>query len=238
MWEQGLGRSSLQQGLIMLAATNPDIALHEVAKLTIGERDRRLLDLRERLFGSNLVNVVACPNCNVRVEWNNRIADVLAPAQEQARQTAQGNSFKFEKDSYSIRFRLPTSLDVVSVSDDVNLENAAYNLCTRCVLSAEYDGEDCPVEVIPASVIELIGEQMELLDPQAEIRMDLICPDCAHSWEVLFDIASFLWTEFNDWAERTLHTIHRLARAYGWSEQDILKLSPLRRRLYLGMVGA
>jgi hypothetical protein len=32
--------------------------------------------------------------------------------------------------------------------------------------------------------------------------------------------------------------IHDLARAYGWSEQTILALSPARRRRYVGMLAA
>ncbi|MEA1978379.1 MAG: phage baseplate protein, partial [Chloroflexota bacterium] len=66
--------------------------------------------------------------------------------------------------------------------------------------------------------------------------MTLTCPECSHQWEVLFDIASFLWTEINNWAERTLRTVHQLASAYGWAEREILNLSPVRRQLYLGMV--
>ena len=76
----------------------------------------------------------------------------------------------------------------------------------------------------------------EELDPQAEIKMNLTCPQCSHKWDVLFDISSFLWAEINQWAEQMLRTVHKLASAYGWSESDILNLSPVRRQLYLGLV--
>jgi len=42
--------------------------------------------------------------------------------------------------------------------------------------------------------------------------------------------------EVNEWAERQLQTVHKLARAYGWTEREILNLSPVRRQLYLGMI--
>jgi hypothetical protein len=68
--------------------------------------------------------------------------------------------------------------------------------------------------------------------------MELCCPECGRRWEVVFDIGGFLWAEINDWAEHTLRTVHSLAEAYGWSEREILNLSPLRRQLYLGMVSS
>jgi len=85
-------------------------------------------------------------------------------------------------------------------------------------------------------VIQALTERIESLDPQADIRIHLTCPGCCHSWCALFDIASFLWAEINGWAERMLQMVHRLAASYGWSERDILNLSPVRRQLYLGMV--
>ena len=40
----------------------------------------------------------------------------------------------------------------------------------------------------------------------------------------------------NHWAGRMLLDIHALARAYGWSESDILALPPRRRQAYLELV--
>ena len=53
-----------------------------------------------------------------------------------------------------------------------------------------------------------------------------------------FDIGAFFWSEIDAWAGRILQQVHVLASAYGWSERDVLALSPVRRQLYLGMVGA
>ena len=39
-------------------------------------------------------------------------------------------------------------------------------------------------------------------------------------------------------AKRLLMDVHLLARAYGWSEAEVLALSPARRRFYLEMVEA
>jgi hypothetical protein len=50
---------------------------------------------------------------------------------------------------------------------------------------------------------------------------------------MIFDIASFFWTEIAAEAKRLLGEVHILASAYGWREADILSLNPLRRRFYL-----
>jgi len=78
---------------------------------------------------------------------------------------------------------------------------------------------------------------IEAADPQAHLVFDLQCAECGHAWKETFDIGSFLWAELEDLAVRTLHDVHALATAYGWTEEQILALSPARRALYLSMTG-
>lgn len=52
-----------------------------------------------------------------------------------------------------------------------------------------------------------------------------------------FDIGAYLWEEVDAWADRTLRDVHLLAASYGWSERDILDLSPARRGRYLELAG-
>ena len=89
----------------------------------------------------------------------------------------------------------------------------------------------------PPNVATAIARCLGELDPQAEVLLDMVCPDCGTQWQALFDIASFLWTELDAWAHRTFIEVHRLAWTYGWREADILALSPLRRQRYLQMIG-
>ena len=77
---------------------------------------------------------------------------------------------------------------------------------------------------------------MTELDPLAEVRLELNCPQCQRHWPVTLDIASFFWNEIVSRAKRLLHDVHVLARAYAWREEDILKMSERRRQYYLNMV--
>ena len=139
--------------------------------------------------------------------------------------------------NYHIRFRLPNSIDISVAMTLTDIDKAQDELLTHCILSVEHADQNSPVNTLPKHIIETIGTRIEVLDPQAEININLQCPECSHQWDVLFDITSFLWTELNDWAERTLQLIHKLARGYGWTEKEILNLSPIRRQLYSGMLG-
>ena len=60
----------------------------------------------------------------------------------------------------------------------------------------------------------------------------------AHEWELLFDIAEFFWTEISAQAQRLLREIDALARAYGWTEHEILSLPAQRRQTYLELIAA
>lgn len=232
VWEQGLNQSPLQRALILLVAAHPDMQVDAITQLSIGQRDKRLLELRERLFGSRLVNTAICPECSERIEWQNDVADIIVSSGE-----TELNEYSLDIDNYRIRFRLPNSLDISIAMSLADSDKAQDELLTRCILSVEHAKQKRPIETLPKHIVETIGTRIEVLDPQAEININLRCPECSHQWDVLFDITSFLWTELNDWAERTLQLIHKLAQGYGWTEKEILRLSPIRRQLYSGMLG-
>lgn len=234
VWEHGLNQPLLQRALILLVAACPELEPDAAAELSIGQRDERLLQLRERLFGSKLVNTAVCSECSERVEWENRVADIRIPSLQDE---SMASEFEFKTDNYHLHFRLPNSLDLADVIHNEDKSEAIKGLLIRCILKAECAGEDQAVDQLPDHIIQSLNQRIEALDPQARILIHLCCPACSHSWDAQFDIASFLWTELNDWAERMLLTVHKLAVGYGWSERKILNLSQIRRQLYLGMLG-
>ncbi len=234
-WEQGLNQPILERALILILTACPELDFEAVANMSIGERDARLLVLREWIFGTHLLNTAQCPQCGELVEWESRTGDLRIQSVDGA---DLAEEFTFEVDNYRLHFRLPTSKDVaaVMVVAQSDRESGGMALARRCIVSADQAGDSCRLADLPPQVLVALSRQIEKLDPQAEIRTALTCPACAHQWEVLFDIAGFLWDEIHSWAERTLRSVNTLASAYGWSEREILRLSPVRRQLYQGMV--
>jgi hypothetical protein len=109
-------------------------------------------------------------------------------------------------------------------------------LLEQCIRSAERRGDEITAAQLPESVVERISARMSEADPQADIQLALKCPVCSDEWNAAFDIESFFWIEINAWAARILGEVHILASAYGWSEQEILRVSAWRRECYLNLV--
>ena len=136
-----------------------------------------------------------------------------------------------------MRFRLPNSLDLLTVAGGEEIHARRDALLRRCILQVDQGGNPKTVADLPAAVVESIVERMAEADPQADVQLAFVCPCCAHEWTEVFDIVSFFWSEINAWAYRTLRDVHVLASAYGWQESEILALSPVRLQAYLEMAG-
>lgn len=206
-----------------------------LGRLSIGERDARLLILREWIFGKRLLNTASCPSCNEITEWETDTTQLhLQPLPEEL----AVRTFNLEQDGYTIRFRLPDSNDIAKVMLHGEEEKAYRDILSACVLDANHNGSPVTTVELPISITETINRRMAEEDPQADIRMNIKCPACQQQWDARFDIASFLWAEINNWAQRMLREIYLLAKNFGWSEADILNMNPRRRQIYLQLLGA
>lgn len=230
IWEQEMNRPLLPKTLHLLSAACPGLDINAVAALSIGERDSRLLQLRQQLFGTHLVNMAQCPQCSERIEWEGDTRELCLPSKQP--QNSNG-VFDVEVDDFSITFRLPNSTDIYQALEAGTGPAAMAKLHALCILDMRRGGAVCKKEDLSEKALQELDRRMEEADPQADIRMDLCCPACSHQWEALFDIAGYLWTEIDRWAVHILQEVQVLAKTYGWSEQDILNMSPLRRHLYL-----
>jgi len=226
-WERGLSEPSLRRVFPVLAAAWPR---DELAALSIGERDRRLLTLRESTFGSRLASVANCLHCGEVLEWAFDTADLLI-------EKTVESDLSVDVENYHVSFRLPNTLDLASISNSEDASSARQRLLENCISLAQHEGEEISPAALPASVTTAIAKRMAEADPQADLEVDLSCPACGEQWQARFDIESFFWSEISAWAQRILLEVHKLARAYGWSEPEILNLSPWRRQFYLGLAG-
>jgi hypothetical protein len=232
IWERCIGLSPAAAMLLWLSASYPEISAEQLPRLTIGERDTLLLDLQERLFGPQLEGVATCPHCGERLEFSMTVSDMRAgPARTDLTSLGSSSTQRMVLGDYQVEFRVPTIADTQNVT---SLEQ----LLERCVIQVTHLGVSQKAGELPQPAVEAISQQMALADPQADVQLALTCPACRQAWSVAFDIASFLWDEINSWAQRTLVEIHQLASAYGWSEAEILSVSPTRRQIYLTMIGA
>lgn len=228
-WESGLLQTPAERGLTLLSLIKPQSSLDELARLSLGSRDSLLLGLQERLFGPRLLGFVPCPECGESLEISFQTGDALFSV------SGSDKTHSLCVEGYDILFRLPTSLDLIR-SGGLDVESLKGNLIELCIEVAQ-EGQSLKPDQIPAEVLETVIKAMADCDPQADVQLELKCPFCGCEKLVIFDILHFLWMEIEAWAQRVLEEIHLLALAYGWSEADILAMSPLRRQAYLEMVG-
>jgi hypothetical protein len=231
VWERGLTQPPVQKALTLLAAACPEASPDSLAKLSIGQRDSRLLSLREWTFGSQLTGLATCPNCQEQLELSFTVADIRAEPEAAAAETES-----LSVGNFTVSFRLPDSTDLVTLADDQDPAATRQQLLERCLLTVRRGSRKQNLDRIPAEVITAVVNRMAEVDPQADIRLDLTCPGCGYHWQAAFDILSYFWSEINSWAFHLLREVHLLALKYSWSEADILALSPWRRRFYIEML--
>jgi hypothetical protein len=198
--------------------------------MTVGHCDVMLFDLRRWLFGPDLDLVATCPLCQDVVELVIPTADIVPP-----RPTSQLNSTIVEIDGLRIRCRVPTNRDFRELAAR-GPDATIGDLLERCVEAVEGSDDTLVVSALSTQVSERLAEAMAHSDPGADITVEIECP-CGAEWPETVDIRSILWTELTRWVHARLFEVQQLARSFGWSERDILDMSPYRRRLYLESCG-
>lgn len=230
-WERAGGAHPVDRALTLLAYAMPGAGRDVLAGLTLGRRDRLLLELRCRTFGERLRVRPQCLCCGERLEFEltwNELCAVLDGGAERGPVDVQVDGFR-------VQLRLPDSFDLAAAAQADGPNAARRTLFERCVTAASRDGEPAAAETLPDSLIGAAAAALGEADPWADVSIDLSCPSCGHAWSADLDAAAFLWTELAARAERLLFDVHRLASAYGWSEAQILALPPARRELYVQM---
>lgn len=231
LWEGGHGQPAGARDEALLRAMFEDA---EPAR-TLGERNARLVELHARVFGREIELMSHCPACGTVAQFSGDCEALVARMRPRL-DSAEPSRLKAE--GHVIDFRMPDSADIAMASGEENNEDFTQLLLDRCVLACTREGNNVPVRQLPAPVLDALSQHMETLDPGASVSFALDCPQCATRWQAPLDIGEMVWQKVRAAAERVLLDIDVLARAYGWTEPEVLRLNPLRRAAYLQMVTA
>jgi hypothetical protein len=210
-----------------------EVTREAVAGLVAGDREALIWHLRRLTLGERLQTTLDCPaeDCGKPMDLTLDLSDLLQPPYADPRQ-----EYASEREGLRIRFRLPTGLDLEQVcrGQIEDEEAAAERLLARCILGV-WDGERM-LEDRPSDLSGPIPALMEELDPQAELLLDVACPECGRTFTALLDAADYLLRETAVPGDDLYHQVHSLALHYHWSEAEILGLSPVKRRRYLELL--
>ena len=232
VWDAGRDRHPVDRALLLLAAAQPGEPWERLAALPLPERDARLLELRMAALGPTLAVRAACPACAEPLEFSLEVPALLAAGGAPPPLDASGGGV-------TVRFRLPDSRDLAAAARARDVDGARRLLAARCVVeAAAANGGAVDPDDLPDAAVDALSARMAEAAALADLVIALTCPACGAGWEPTLDPAEFVWAEVAARARRTLREVDVLARAYHWSEADILAMPPGRRRAYLELVEA
>lgn len=216
LWERAAALPMARRDAVLLGAAPSSLAARNVLAL------RRYASF----FGAVAAVLGRCPHCGATVEFD---VDVEACASALPEPASTDTWHALECDGQHARFRLPAPADLLALEAIEDDATFAECLLARCM----DDG------ILPApGVREAIDRRMAALGSGASVHFEIACPECAATWIAPLDPVALLWEELRLRAERLLGEIATLARRWGWREQDILRMSPLRRAAYLQLATA
>ena len=221
LWETGRRLSSLDRAVLMAGAVAGS-GRGDPADWPLGVRNYALAQLHRIHFGDSIRGYTRCRQCGAQLEFE---FDLTAMENEDTTPIQQLVSVGKWK------FRLPTSRVLAVAASAASESAAARRLVGECCAETEAANPEWTDSELVA-----IEEQLAAADPLAEIRLHFDCPACAASFDESLDLPIFVWAEVEAAARRVLAEIHALASVYGWTEAQILSLSPMRRATYLEMV--
>lgn len=223
LWEAGLSMTPAARGVLLLQAAGES----DVEGWPAGARDLALL--RRYCAARPLEAVADCLECGTTLEIELDARELGAPA-------ATGQ-VTVEHDGYVAVVRPPTAGDLASLPPDADVESLRVSLLQRCLVEAGHHETPVSAADLPPELVDAIDDALDQADPAADIRLALTCTECGAAFTGPLDPVSFAWSSVEASARLLATDVHTLARAYGWSEPEILVLSPFRRHLYLSAVG-
>ena len=224
LWDDCARSRPLQRTLALIRATG-DADAEDIPRWPMGRVDAHLLSLREAAFGPEMQCEANCPACVARLEF------VLRTTSLRLAEVPGAGEADLRYGEFEIALRAPTLGDLLAC--EASPETALDQLLRGSIRQLRRGGIEVRASELPEDARPAIDARLAQLDPQADLTLDLDCPDCGHVWQTGFDIAAFVWREIGEWVRRTLEEIHLLASRYGWSEQQILALPPARRAWYV-----
>lgn len=232
LWDRGADQHPIDRALAILAAGCPERSMHELATLSLGERDALITALRIQTMGRFAQGQAECPHCLEHLEFPVPAESVAAGAGV----SSGGEPMPIRVDGMDLTVRALCSYDLAAAANCETVADARRVLARRAVVSGVPDGASVDDVRLSTEAEECISSLMAELDPAAEVLIALTCPTCASPFEAPFDPAAFFWSEIAAEARRLLYEVGVLARNLNWSQADILNMSSRRRAAYLDMV--
>ena len=192
----------------------------------MGTRDVLLAGLLWSVAGEWVSACADCPGCGALLDVPVDVAAMAAlPVHE------PGEQLSVLVDGIEVTFRLPTTADLIALGGHP-ADRARSALLAACL------GLELGTATAPApEMVAAVEAAMEQAAPAGAVDLLVRCPDCGLDSALPLDVPVLVWAEIETQASALLRDVHVLATSYGWTEADVLDLSPRRRAMYLALAG-
>lgn len=134
-------------------------------------------------------------------------------------------------------FRKPTGSDQLQwLKSSFPDENAAVRAMIRTLMAREETSGTGRKTRMSQKWVEAVNEGMKAYDPLVNFNLTVFCPACNKESRCVLDLEEILVRKLFKIQLELLHTVHRLASHYHWSEPQILSLGPRRQAHYLALI--
>lgn len=215
---------------LLVAAPGGALEPGRAGQLTAADRDLLFTAICSKAYGPRIVGTLSCLNCGELFDIGFLLEDLAAHVWENGRGAESGQDRPVERLTDGLfampdgtRFRLPTGEDECAVAA-LPPDQARQALMARCL---ENGKQAVDIEGERGDAIE---DAMARLAPILNLELDAACSECGRIQPVRFDIQHYLLSSLLQEQDQLALEIHRLAGAYGWGLDEILRLPRRRRR--------
>lgn len=229
----------LSAAVVGLGTIGP-VTADTLRDLPIGDRESLLAAIHRVTFGPRIEAVASCstPGCGVILDLDIDTDSLRLPPPVTIPQPEYAIDVPGGDGDLHVRFRLPTGADQEHAARlaAADVRAAADCVRDRCVLEIQGPaGRPLDIASNATRIQEPLEAAIRRLDPGVETTLALSCPSCGHEVAALLDFGAYLLAELAG-GETIYDQVDRIARAYHWSEADILALPFARRRRYLTLI--
>ena len=209
-------------------ADDAPLASHAVARWNVAQRLQGLLAIARSSVGEQLPALARCTDaeCGGQIELDLGLRQFERDAPTQLEWQAP--------DGTPLRCRLPDTGDLAAWRAHGGDEAWLARRLVRLVAGQA----PAPDWTFPSAWLAPFAAALEAADPLTALTLEVPCPFCEHPTPVAIDLEALLLDALRRHQQSVLEEVHRLARAYHWSEAQIVAMPGWRRRRYLARLQA
>lgn len=220
-------RPALVTALLARAAT---IDAERWWQRPVGERTAALLALLRESEGAEAIAITlrcAAAGCGARLEIElPHAAFAVVPPTSETSASETITIHRDDGDAFSLRRPTGEDLHAWGALRPVSREQALMAMLTSLSIA----GAPRPGDAARAA------EALAEADPLVAFSVVCACPICGHEAEHEVDLEGLVLQRLAARQRALLREVHTLASRYGWTESEILAVTPARRARYLELI--